>query len=85
MSTFFALLRLQMLTRYADLKPKNLKAALRDKRGRTVGMLIAILFLIVYLGVILYILETKALDMLTPSPGRSMPVVSRYPKARTYF
>ena len=30
MSTFFALLRLQLLTRYADLKPKNLKAALRD-------------------------------------------------------
>ena len=69
MSTFFALLRLQLLTRYADLKPKNLKAALRDKRGRTVGMLIAILFLVVYLGVILYILETKALDILTPSPG----------------
>ncbi|MBQ6255627.1 MAG: hypothetical protein IJJ60_03475, partial [Clostridia bacterium] len=69
MSTFFALLRLQLLTRYADLKPKNLKAALRDKRGRTVGMMIAILFLVVYLGVILYILETKALDILTPSSG----------------
>ena len=65
MSAFFALLKLQLLTRYADLKPKNLKNALKDKRGRTVGMMIAVIFLFVYLGVILYIIETKALDFLT--------------------
>ena len=69
MTAFFALLRLQLLTRYADLKPKNLKNALKEKRGRTVGMFIAIAFLVIYLGVILYILETKALDVLSPVAG----------------
>ena len=64
MTQFLALLRLQLLTRFADLKPKNLKSALQEKRGRTVGMMIAFIFLFVYLGVILYIVETKALDFL---------------------
>ena len=68
MSAFFALLRLQLLTRFADLKPKNLKNALRDKRGRTVGMMIAFIGLFAYLGVILYLIETKALDFLAPNP-----------------
>ena len=66
MTAFFALLRLQLLSRFADLKPRNLKNALKEKRGRTIGMFIAIAFLVVYLGVILYIIETKALDILTP-------------------
>ena len=64
MSAFSALLRLQLLTRFADLKPKNLMNALKDKRGRTVGMLLAFIGLFIYLGVILYIVETKALDFL---------------------
>ena len=64
MTQFFALLRLQLLTRFADLKPKNLKNALKEKRGRTVGMMIALIFLFIYLGVILYIIETKAMDFL---------------------
>ena len=64
MTQFLALLRLQLLTRFADLKPKNLKSALKEKRGRTVGMMIALIFLFVYMGVILYIVETKALDFL---------------------
>ena len=64
MTQFFALLRLQLLSRFADLKPKNLKSALREKRGRTVGVAIAFIFLFIYLGVILYIIETKALDFL---------------------
>ena len=63
MRQFFALLRLQLLSRYADLKPRNLKTALKEKKGRTIGMFIAILFLIVYLGVILYIVETKMMDI----------------------
>ena len=74
MTAFFALLRLQLLTRFADLKPKNLKNALRDKRGRTIGMFVAILFLVGYLGVILYIIETKALDVLSPAPGAPQPI-----------
>ena len=64
MTQFFALLRLNLLSRYADLKPRNLKTALTEKRGRTIGMFIAILFLIGYLGVILFLLETRALDIL---------------------
>ena len=64
MTGFFALLRLQLLSRYADLKPRNLKTALKEKRGRTIGMFIAILFLVVYLGVILYIIETNMMDIL---------------------
>ena len=64
MKQFLALLRLQLLTRFADLKPKNLKSALLEKRGRTVGMMIAFICLFIYLGVILYIIETKALDFL---------------------
>ena len=69
MTQFLALLRLQLLTRFADLKPKNLKNAMKDKRGRTVGMMIALICLFVYLGVILYIIETKALDFLSPAEG----------------
>ena len=69
MTQFLALLRLQLLTRFADLKPKNLKNAMKDKRGRTVGMMIALICLFVYLGIILYIIETKALDFLSPAEG----------------
>ena len=64
MKQFLALLRLQLLTRFADYKPKNLKNALKEKRGRTIGMFIAILFLVVYLGVILYIIESSAINFL---------------------
>ena len=64
MTQFIALLRLQLLTRFADYKPKNLKNALKEKRGRTIGMFIAILFLIVYLGVILYIIESSIINFL---------------------
>ena len=64
MTGFKALLRLQLLSRYADLKPRNLKTALKEKKGRTIGMFIAILFLVVYLGVILYIVETNMIDIL---------------------
>ncbi len=64
MTGFFALLRLQLLSRYADLKPRNLRIQLKEKKGRTIGMILAILFLVVYLGVILYIVETKMIDVL---------------------
>ena len=50
MTGFFALLRLQLLSRYADLKPRNLKTALKEKKGRTIGMIIAVIFAIAYLG-----------------------------------
>ena len=74
MTSFFALLKLQLLSRYADLKPKNLKSALKEKRGRTIGMFLAVAFLVIYLGVILYIVETKALDILVKmGPDGGMP------------
>ena len=50
MKQFMALLRLQLLSRYADMKPRNLKTALKEKKGRTIGMFFLILFLIVYMG-----------------------------------
>ena len=64
MTGFKALLRLQLLSRFADLRPRNLKTALKEKKGRTIGMFIAILFLVVYLGVILYIVESKMMDIM---------------------
>ena len=64
MTGFFALLRLQLLSRFADLKPRNFMAQLKEKRGRTIGMMILIVFLIVYIGVILFIVENKMLDIL---------------------
>ena len=54
MTGFFPLLRLQLLSRFADMKPKNLKTAFKEKRGRTVGMFIAVLILIVYMAGFLY-------------------------------
>ncbi len=64
MTGFMALLRLQLLSRYADMKPRNLKTAMKEKKGRTIGMFIAILILVVYLGVILYIVENKMMDIM---------------------
>ena len=66
MTGFFPLLRLQLLSRFADMKPKNLKTAFKEKRGRTVGMFIAVLILIVYMAGFLYFIEKKALDLLMP-------------------
>ena len=62
MKGFAALLRLQLLSRLADLKPRNIRTQLREKRGKTVGMLIAYVFLFIYLGGFLVFLETTLLD-----------------------
>ena len=64
MTGFFALLRLQLLSRFADLKPQNLKKAFQEKRARSVGTMIAVIILVLYLGGMLFFLETKALDVL---------------------
>ena len=64
MKSFIALLRLQLLSRYADMKPRNLKTALKEKKGRTIGMIIAVIFAIAYLGGILFYLETQMIDIL---------------------
>ena len=62
MKGFAALLRLQLLSRLADLKPRNIRTQFREKRGKTVGMLIAYVFLFIYLGFFLVFLETTLLD-----------------------
>ena len=64
MKQFMALLRLQLLSKYADLKPRNLKTALKEKKGRTIGMFIAVLFLVLYLGGMLFYIETQMIDTL---------------------
>ena len=64
MTSFFALLRLQLLSRFADLKPRNFRNALKEKKGRTIGMFFLILFLIVYMGGMLFYAETKIIDAL---------------------
>lgn len=64
MKQFFALLHLQLLSRFADLKPRNLKANLRGKKAKTIGMAFAYVFLTAYLlGLVIY-LETVILDVL---------------------
>ena len=64
MTGFFPLLKLQLLSRFADFKPKNIRTALKEKKGRTIGMFIAILFLIIYMGAILIIVEQQMLNIL---------------------
>ena len=65
MTGFFPLLRLQLLSRYADFKPRNPKAEFKNNRGRSVARLIGLIVLIVYLGVFLYFMEKAMLDALT--------------------
>ena len=74
MTGFFPLLRLQLLSRFADFKPRNIKTALQEKRSRTVFQGLGILVLIAYLGTMLYIVEKKMLDVLE---GFQVTVVNR--------
>ena len=64
MTSFFALLRLQLLSRYADLKPKNLKAEFKNNRGRSVFKILGVIVLVIYLAVFLYFMEKTILDAL---------------------
>ena len=64
MKSFFALLKLQLLSRYADLKPQNLKTQLKEKRGRTIGMIIAYIVAFGYLGGFLIFAENAILNFL---------------------
>ena len=64
MTGFFPLLRLQLLSRYADFKPRNLKTQFREKKGRTIGMIIGLIVAFAYLGGFLIFLESGILDYL---------------------
>ena len=65
MTGFFPLLRLQLLSRFSALKPRNLAAALKEKKGRTIAYMILYPVLFVYLGAMLIIVESKILDVMT--------------------
>ncbi len=64
MTGFFPLLRLQLLSRYADFKPRNLKTQFREKKGRTIGMIIGLLVAFGYLGGFLVFMENAILSYL---------------------
>ena len=64
MTGFFPLLRLQLLSRFADLKPKNLLARSGEKKGQTVGKTLLFVFLILFLAGFLIYVESKMLDIL---------------------
>ncbi len=64
MTSFFALLRLQLLSRYADFKLRNLKAQFAEKKSRAAFRVLGIVVLIVYLGGFLFFMENAMLDAL---------------------
>lgn len=64
MTQFFALLKLQLLSRYADLKPRNLKARMGEKRGKTIAAVVGYTVLIAYLVGLLAFLENALLSAL---------------------
>lgn len=64
MKTFSALLRLQLLSRWADLKPANLKRNLRENKKKTLAKLIGYSVLLLYLGAFLFYVENAVLSAL---------------------
>ncbi len=64
MKTFFALLRLQLISRYADLRPGNWKNLPPEKKKRTVIMTLIYVALILYLGGMLFYLENRLISAL---------------------
>ena len=64
MTGFLALLRLQLLSRFADLKPRNMKNLGGQKKSKGAWRVFAYLFLVVYLGGIMIFVENAALNAL---------------------
>ena len=64
MKTFSALLRLQLLSRWAALKPANLRASMQTERKKTLGKLIGYAVLVVYLAGFLIFFENAVLSAL---------------------
>ena len=67
MTGFFPLLRLQLLSRYADFKPRNLKQQFREKKSRAILSVLGVIVLVVYLGGFLFFIENAMLDFLMKS------------------
>ncbi|MBR1585744.1 MAG: ABC transporter permease [Clostridia bacterium] len=61
---FFALLRLQLLSRFADWKPRNMKARLGEKKGKAIGRAALFAVLVIYLAGILIFVENALLNVL---------------------
>ena len=64
MNGYAALLRLQLLTAFADLKPRNLKNALKEKKGRSIAAILGVTILVCYLTGLLIYVEKIILDVL---------------------
>ena len=64
MNGYFALLKLQLINRFADLKPRNLKNALKEKKGRSIAAILGITVLVCYLAGLLIYVEKIILDVL---------------------
>ena len=62
MKSFAALMRLQLLSRYADLKPRNMKAQLAENKSKTVWRVIGVIVLLVYLGIFLVTVENAIMS-----------------------
>lgn len=64
MKGFTALLRLQLLSRLADWKPRHLKARFAEKKAKSIGMIFAYLFLFVWVLGFAGVMEYIILDSL---------------------
>ena len=64
MTGYISLLRLQLISRFADLKPKNILASVKEKKGKAAVRALGITVLVIYLGVMLVTVEKTLLDVL---------------------
>ncbi|MBQ9264146.1 MAG: hypothetical protein IJ189_08065 [Clostridia bacterium] len=64
MKQFTALLKLQLLSRFADLKPRNWKSRFSEKKGKAIGMAILYVVLILYLAGLVVYVENALLNVL---------------------
>ena len=65
MKSFAALMRLQLLSRYADFKPQHIKEQLKEKQSKMLWRAIGVVILIVYLLGFLITIENTIINSLT--------------------
>ena len=65
MKSFAALMRLQLLSRYADFKPQHIKEQLKEKQSKMLWRAIGVVILIVYLLGFLITIENAIINSLT--------------------
>ena len=64
MTGFLALLRLQLLSRYSDLRPKNWKHLASKEQKKAAGKMLLYIAVFLYLGGALFFIEIKIMDLL---------------------